>query len=128
MQYKFLQIFQENFKKEDKIAILNHDNFYEIKQLKNFGYKIDTITLEKLMQDNMTSYDYIFIAYYGQTTNNLNSINDFKKENSELTCKKFVKYYKNKPEPMFEDCHFSASLIKKRDLNILKHTKNKKSK
>ncbi|MBR5305119.1 MAG: hypothetical protein IKU37_09865 [Candidatus Gastranaerophilales bacterium] len=118
IQYKFLLIFKEKFKKENKIAILNHINFYEIKQLKNLGYQIDTITLNKLIHSDMSKYDYVILAYWGQTTNALNSIEDFKKDNKELICKKYAKKIKNEAFPAFEDCHFNGNLLNKKGFKL----------
>ena len=128
IQYIFLKEFTKEFSQNDKIAILNHDNFYEIKQFKNFNWQIDTITLNKILKNDISEYNYLILAYLGQTSNNINSFEDFKLDDKNITCKRYAKYCNGRKLPVFEDCHFRETLLKEKGFVLVKKiTKYKKS-
>ncbi len=108
LQYKFLENFKETFKKEDRILVLDDIDFYEIKQLMNFGYNVDVVTLDNINQELMRNYDFFIFRYYNEFCDNSKY---FDIQNSRFKCEYSVKLYKNKMIPMAKRCFFDGKFL-----------------
>ena len=117
-QYKFLQEFKNNFNKQDKIAVLNHDDFYELKKLSAFGYDIDALSADYIFENDISNYDYVFLIkkyyQYQQKNDNYNKNESNKTSEEEYFCKHYVKKINNEFYPMFKICHFDWKLLYKK--------------
>jgi len=98
--------FKNYFKKSDKIAILNDDSFYEIKQL--YEYNVNFITIHELADKNyISNFDYIILKNFEQLSNNFLEINS----NPNLECKYLAKQFSNKTVPYLESCKIKEEVI-----------------
>lgn len=108
IQLGFLNAFKTKFEKEDKVAIIDEDYFYEIKQLMNFGYNVGVLTLGELNKENLSKYDYLVFRFYNEFSNNPKYFDT----KTKYKCDYFVKEYKNEKYPIARRCFFSG-----KDLN-----------
>ncbi len=109
IQYGFLDIFETKFEKKDKIAIIDEDYFYEIKQLMNFGYNIDVLVLDELSKETLSKYDYLVFRFYNEFSNNYKYFG----KNSNYKCNYIIKKYKNEDFPIAKRCYFNGEQLNK---------------
>lgn len=62
-------------------------------------------------------------GYYKKITNNLNSLNDFKKETKYLICKNYIRDCSGEIMPLFEKCFFKNLLLEEKGFKLIKKIK-----
>ncbi len=107
IQYGFLNLFETKFEKEDKVAIIDEDYLYEIKQLMNFGYNIDVLVLDELSKETLSKYDYLVFRFYNEFSNNYKYFG----KNSNYKCEYILKKYENKDFPLAKRCYFDGEQL-----------------
>ena len=124
LQYKFLQEFKNNYKKEDKIALLNNDEFYELKQLSALGYNIDALTSDYIYENDISEYKYIFLikkySDYQQKNDNYKKEEINKKYGNDYFCKHYVDKINGKIYPIAKICFFNSKLLNTKGFKLYK--------
>lgn len=119
-QYTAMIEFKNTFENNDKILMLNSDDFYEIKQLLNYDIKI--IDFDFLKNSNLKNYKYIILINEEQMTNNPSKfIRD--KEQESYNCIFAGKKYKNQNYPVAQKCYFEENFLNKRGFKLTDKTK-----
>ncbi len=80
--------FIKKFKKEDKVLVLNHEQFYEIKKLT--AYNLKFVSFNYMTENNLDDFDYIIIKENREITNNPKHFTD-KIEDKNYTIGYYIK-------------------------------------
>ena len=132
-QYRFLEEFKKKFNQNDRVVLLDDYNFYEIKQLMNFGYRVDFVDLFKFKEDKkyLKNYDYLIALedklnsnYYYQKSDNFSLENLFYKNSDELYCAYiYNSAIKNRQAIYERTCFFSRNYLEKFGLKFVQSYK-----
>lgn len=132
-QYRFLEEFKKKFNQNDRVVLLDDYNFYEIKQLMNFGYRIDFVDLFKFKEDKkyLKNYDYLIAIedklnsnYYYQKSDNFSLENLFYQNSDKLYCAYvYNSAIKNRQAIYERTCFFSRNYLKKFGLKFVQSYK-----
>ncbi len=118
--YNMSEEFIEKFKKEDKILVLNHEQFYEIKKLTDYNTKIATFNY--MIKNNLDNYDYIIVKENKEVTNNpKHFIDKFKSE--DFSYDFYAKQVGKRNVPLFKIYDFKDTFFNKKGFVLSKKTK-----
>ena len=127
-EYDMFQYTKKFIKKTDKIAVINDPEFYEIIQMMNFGYDINVINIEEILDlDKIRKYDYIFSNDGSQYFDNY-KINTSLSFDNNFNCIVYEKIYKKQKTKVASYCMLKNDLFFRAGFVVIKFYKNDKRK